>query len=246
MQLKALYTKIFRKEDNSSGTWEAELHPLMLLDDLKLIYFPIPKVAASSFKYVFATHLNYDQSLDIKDHNKLHKIIFPSVDRSEVRSADYDDYLKFTCVRNPWDRLVSCYKSKIKSNKRYKNIHFKNGVDRRFLYYKVFKAGMSFNTFVHEVCNIPDIESDFHFRSQYDFVYHNHHILINHLMKYETLGQEYKKLNSKLGNKLAKLPKMNSTKRHKPTSAYFDKELINLVRKRYDKDFQYFKYSDRP
>ncbi len=246
MQLKSLYHKIFSKSYNAKSSKEAELHPLMVLDDLKLIYFPIPKVAASSFKYVFATYLNYDQSVDIRDHNKLHKLIFPSVNRIEIQAGDYDDYLKFTCVRNPWDRLVSCYKSKIKSNKRYTDIHFKNGVDRRFLYYKVFKAGMSFKTFVHEVCNIPDIESDFHFRSQYDFVYYNHQILVNHLMKYESLKQDYSEFNSKLGNKLSELPKMNSTQRKKPTSAFFDHELISLVSKRYDRDFQYFNYPDRP
>ena len=223
-----------------------ELHPLIFIESLKLIYYPIPKVAATSFKYIFAKYLNYDEFVNIDETNQLHKIMFPVIGREEARLHKYKDFLKFSCVRNPWNRLISCYKSKIKMDRSYNDIHFKKGIDRRFLKYRVFKAGMSFNEFVKEICNIPDLQSDFHFRSQYDFIYEKNKIQINLLMKYENLENHFENLNSRIGNALIKLPKMNTTSQYLPVSSFYNDELIKLVQKRYEKDFQYFNYKDRP
>lgn len=63
----------------------------MVFEKYKAIYFPIPKVACSSIK-VFLTDFA-EFSLDDLDKFK--------------------NYFKFAFVRNPWDRLVSCYINKV-------------------------------------------------------------------------------------------------------------------------------------
>lgn len=231
---------VFLKKDNYT---KQQLHPLIIVDHLKIIYFPIPKVAVSSFKYVFGLSLNLIESTCTDNINDLHLIKFPSISRSKASNSDYDDFIKLGCVRDPWDRILSCYKSKIKKDKNFNDIHFKNGVSKRFLKYDVFKAGMSFHDFVKAIYDIPDVSSDFHFRSQVDFLFNDNISLVNTLLKYESLDEDYKKLNARLGYSLVELPLMNKSYSNEKFNHYYSNELIELIGKRYEKDITAFGYN---
>ncbi len=236
--LKQLITQYL----NNRHKHESPLHPLIKMDAYKLIYFPIPKAACSSLKFVCAQLLNFDRLLELKkDHYALHSINFPSMPREKLPLCQ--DYFKFSCVRNPWDRLVSCYKSKIKSDPGYNDIHFQNGIIKGFVKYNLFKAGMPFEDFVEAVLEIPDSESDFHFRSQHNFIFgDNETLLVDFLARFENLKHDYFQLSKTLGVSLPELPKLNTSSSKHYSSFYHNGKVVKKVSYRYAKDIELLNY----
>lgn len=105
--------KIFRKRSyRNQGN--------IILHDKKIIYIPIPKIACTSIKRIFAKELGLEigeQSVcggkyDGKIRKSIHKEKFPFIKRSKIKKLR-NDYTVFVVIRNPWDRILSCYKSKV-------------------------------------------------------------------------------------------------------------------------------------
>lgn len=84
------------------------------------------------------------------------------INEANLLADGYDEHFKFAFVRNPWVRLVSCYKQKIAPGGQGLYCYEYEEVP---LY-----VGMSFAQFVEAVHAIPDEEADPHFRSQYPIV----------------------------------------------------------------------------
>jgi hypothetical protein len=215
----------------------------IVLEKYKTLYFPIPKVACTSLKKLCADLLEMDISPDINVGTFVHShATFPVVPKKNINN--YSDYYKFAFVRNPWDRLVSCYLDKIKENADVNPPTFINGVHKGLLKYSVFKAGMPFEEFVEASIEIPDINADTHFRSQYTFITDNNgKLLIDFLGKFENLNEDFLKLCEKLELTNITLPSLNSRiKNSKSYRDYYTQDLKNKVKKRYSKDIELFKY----
>ena len=111
----------------------------------RLIYIYIPKVACSSLKKSLLPLFDLEDNLDP------HQAPFPKI--PDWRIISQKEYFTFAFVRNPWDRLVSCYRDKIRSD--YTNNETTvNGVFIGFLekYGNRFYGGMTFTEFATEVC----------------------------------------------------------------------------------------------
>lgn len=91
------------------------------LHEYKAIYFFIPKVACTSLKKAMGEVLGIYQrtwrerlnpfgSPKVLNEQYYHWQHYPFVTDATL----FNDYFKFTFVRNPWDRLISCYYNKVK------------------------------------------------------------------------------------------------------------------------------------
>ena len=98
----------------------------------------------------------------------MHKLFNTSgrqIDRAELLAGldgEYRDYFRFAFVRNPWDRLVSCYSNKFSD--------MGKGLGGPRQRAEEFSPDMSFAEFVEAVHATPDEEANPHFRSQHAVV----------------------------------------------------------------------------
>ena len=141
-------------------------------DQYRLIYYSVPKVACTTIKTCIAK-LDNVETTGLGVHNKN-----PAIKRLTIKAsnaASYADYYRFSFVRNPWDRLFSCYKNKVydpprffpKSNPYYNEKgEFKDFIRR---YGNLKFKDMQFEDFVHFVTGLPDYRCDPHFLPQHYF-----------------------------------------------------------------------------
>jgi Sulfotransferase family len=146
-----------------------------IIEKYKTVFTEIPKVACSSFKLWIA------ELLDIEfDRNKweyIHDLKLPMEVGYEMEKK-FPDYFKFCSVRNPWDRLLSCWLSKIKTEDWDDGKNWRKGVENNFWRYgDLFWTEMPFTDFINSVVSIQDNDSDAHFRSQHTFIYNRREIL---------------------------------------------------------------------
>ena len=125
-------------------------------DNRKIIYIVNSKVACTTIKQSFIRK-------QIKYTYSIHQII--STKNNIPKNKN--EYFKFSFVRNPFERLVSCYISKYVTDK------------KRGLVYLIFdlylfgymKKNNGFNIFINKISKIPDFLSDKHFKPQYNLLY---------------------------------------------------------------------------
>ncbi len=207
------------------------------LHQYKAIYFPIPKVACSSIMSSCATVLGIQEGPD----TDIHRLYFPSVSADEIYK--YSDYFKFAFVRNPWDRLLSCYVDKIKADPNLNNGRYINGVARSFSRYNQFHAGMSYEEFVDVILEWPDETANHHFKSQYTFLCDsNGKLVIDYAGRFEFLADHFEYICKHSKIPIERLPHRQKSS-HKNYKDFYTDELIEKVAKRYQKDIELFNYT---
>ncbi len=172
----------------------------------KAIYFRVPKVASTSLLITF-------RKID-------------SVEKIET----YDKSLfKFAFVRNPFDRLASCFRHVIQKGSM-KNIQKHPDLYRE----------MSFERFVDVIADIEVDNMDIHFRPQYKFIPEKP----DFVGKFETLNEDYVSVCKKIGIKSPEvLLHENKTNPTKLSEYYSNERVVEKVVQLYKKDFEMFDYS---
>ena len=141
----------------------------------------------------------------------------------------------FSFVRNPYDRLLSCWKNKIDKNTIAQNASSFCQV--------LSKERVSFKSFVQIITSVK--------------IYYTKLIVTGHLIptflspckekkldfigKYENLQEDFDVICDKIGIPKQQLPHINATK-HKHYTEYYDEETKQIVADRYAKDIEYFNY----
>lgn len=192
----------------------------------KVIYLNNPKVACTSLKTSLFEY-NYNQSIDDDSvHAVLRSHYIFNLDRKILKK-----YFIYTYVRNPFTRLVSCYKNKVYGNRR------KFG---EYLF-GILKEDHGFEDFAGKVIRIPDFLADQHFKSQYSFIYQNHKCLADFVGKMETMEKSYAEIQKKY--ELGELKHYNVTADDNWMD-YYTVPLAKKVYRRYRKDFIKFGYKE--
>lgn len=205
--------------------------------DKKLIYLSNSKVACSSIK-ASMYHLE-----DQDNYRSVHKTA-NALKHYELNLPydKYPDYYKFTFVRNPFARLVSCYVNKLHEDKQ----NVANGSMQR-LYFTRYLFGYlnkdkGFKNWAKRVTRIPPKYADRHFVPQSVLIHDSlGHKLVNDALPFENLKNDFEVIREKYD--LAPLPHYNKTKKGNWMD-YYDLKTAQRVYKYYKKDIEEFGYTD--
>lgn len=189
-----------------------------IFSDKKIIYIENTKVACTSIKTVLR------ESWEMKS-------------KFSLTGLDLSDYFIFTYVRNPFDRIVSCYNNKITKKSDW-------WLYIRYPFYSLrynIRKNMSFKDFVQEIAKIPDVKRDIHFRTQTGIIYKYLPIeesnFINYIWRFENLKEDFD-INIAKKIWLSELPQKNiSKKKWKSWKDYYDEDTLEIVYEVYKEDF---------
>ncbi len=215
----------------------------VLLEGYTAVYIEVPKVACTSLKVALAQLLGMD--LAASAGGDPHHASFPSVAPAEdAHGPLFPDLFAFAFVRNPWDRLVSCYRDKIAGEvDGFTRFTIRPGVADCLAGFDAFTADMSFEQFVMAVASIPDSEADAHFRPQYTFVANGvGELAIDLVGRYETLLTDLQRVRECTGLPEINLPRLQAAPRSVNYQDYYTASSRRLVAQRYQGDIELFKY----
>ena len=173
---------------------------IIISNKYKFVYFETYKAVSRSMLdyFVLHPHMNYGA-------------------KRYVRRKVNSDYFRFGFVRNPWERVVSCY-----SNKIYHHVLGEPFIDRRL------KHNMPFEDFVDYIVeNDKEKEADMHIRSQWTFVNE-----CDFVGRFETLDKDFAHVLRVLKLPQHSLRKKNASAREKPWQDYYTKETFDKIAER--------------
>ena len=190
----------------------------------KFIFIHIPKCAGSSFEKAFKINpTKYDADIltglppGSDNHGWLQHCTLKQIELDF--KIDIDDFYKFTCVRNPWSRVVSSYFYESK-------------------YMRKYDYMMSFEEFVRN----PKYINNQHAGLQYEFILNSKNIpSMEFIMRQENLQEDFNIVCDNIKIDRKRLPRINRST-HKHYTEYYDDETRGLVAEKYAKDIEYFGY----
>lgn len=206
----------------------------MISHEHKCIFIHIPRTGGSSIEKFFTNKSCFKQNGSPEERDLYFGYSGPEIKHiiastSKKLYADYwDDYFKFSFVRNPWDRMVSMakypefYGCTINNEsinvseylKKFPNIE----IDERSL--SANYTGKSLSNSVY--LNLLDEPLDF-------------------IGKFENLKQDIQFICDKIGTPFRKFPHKNQYA-HKHYTEYYDEKTREIVAEKYAKDIEYFGY----
>lgn len=130
------------------------------------------------------------------------------------------EYFIFTIVRHPYDRTLSEY---------FFQLHDDNSIEGKF------------DEWLDRYCNFFGHD---HYLPQTDFITENNEIVVNKVMYYENLDNEFRELCDKLGIPRIKLPISQKSKKRNDIqyNEFLTDEHKNKIYNAYQKDFEYLNY----
>ncbi|MAX70027.1 MAG: hypothetical protein CMC76_02855 [Flavobacteriaceae bacterium] len=193
-----------------------ETNPLRQGKERKFIFIHINKTAGSSIAPTIG--------LTKKNHMTAKEVI----DFHEVGQIGFAKAYKFTVVRNPWDRVLSQYKYRIKTNQ-----------------CNMKEAPISFEEWVKKVFRDKDpfyYSNPKMFLPQVEWLKdYNNEINMDRVVRFENLSNEMNLVLNDLGID-KKLPHYNKTKKVNYREHY-DKETQNIISDWFRDDIDEFGYS---
>ena len=176
-----------------------------------MLWYEVPKVGCSSLK-VFCEKNDYAYNSVKLKHLHRHR-----------------KHFQFAFVRNPWDRLVSCFVDKTKRC---------IGTPWQLPGYVKYK-NHSFTEFVHAIKNDDFSNCERHCRLQYNLINHDY---VNFIGRFENFQTDFEYVCNQVGiTPQCNLPHWNKTE-HKYYTEYYDDETREIVAEKYAKDIEYFGY----
>ena len=185
-------------------------------DEYKAILFRVPKCANTSLK----TFCPIPTIVKRKPRISIDKL-------KQFMGSKYDSYFKFAFVRNPYDRLVSCWNNK--SSER----AYKRRPDGPF----GIARNTTFSEFVHMVEEDRISFNNSHVIPQVHIVPEG----IDFIGRFENIQEDFNTVCDKVGTAQRILPHKHKNK-HEHYTEYYNDETIEIVTNLYKEDLEVFGY----
>jgi chondroitin 4-sulfotransferase 11 len=195
-------------------------------DKYKCIFIHIPIVAGTGIK----------EALELPGRGHLpwqyYYVVYPE---------QWDLYIKFTVVRNPWDRVVSAYHyAKMDKNYWYDNL---NRITPHPDYELLSKR--TFAGYCEILKNRRNMLKHESWQPQYLWVAKtengNNLLMVDFVLRYENLEDDFAVLCERLGVSNIDLPYINKSN-HGHYRQYFTQETKEIIEELYSADIRLFKY----
>jgi hypothetical protein len=210
------------------------------------VYFQVSKAASSTVKY-------YLQLIEVKNTGRVvldvnNRNLSPHIWPSQLKQSHFlslmnkDSFKKVAFVRNPYERVLSCYLHRIKkacdspsSKSFYRFTKGRYGFD------------VSFPDFVRVISSQSTKEQDSHWRVQSDEIYYDKFKKFDFIGKFERLNEDLPRLIRLLARDEIEVTENMSpevTNADSKLHDYYTAELRSLIYQRYRVDFENFGYPE--
>lgn len=165
----------------------------------------------------------------ILNHFKGHDVCLDAEHASDVYYSPglYSNYFKFAFVRNPWDRLVSCWFDKVVNT----NLYRFNDIERIRM--------REFDNFIDYVAGLNLRECDRHLRLQCALIDLNN---IDYVGRMEAFEVDFRNVCNKLDVPVGDVEAKNVSDGRGRYHGYYDQALRDKVLEIYAKDIRIFGY----
>ena len=211
----------------------------------KYIFVETPKVACSTIKLTLQRMELDDPEFTREDFEDLHRRDYSPLLRLQQlpNFESYlgrEDFFTFCFVRNPYDRLLSCYLDKIIHPTNFKKkVLVSMGLDEKNIDHPI-----SFEEFVSVVETQTPIEMDYHWRPQ-AYLTCRHIVNYNHIGKLESFEDDFQRIGMQLSPEFEEFyaPEFrHKTDAHNLLEKYYTNDLYTRVFEIYEVDFMNFSY----
>jgi hypothetical protein len=186
---------------------------ISLSHERKFLWFMVAKVGTGTIRKHFNRH---GVRFDVESAPLVH---YPP--------NRYKNYFKFAFVRNPWDRLISCWLNKVVSNNLF---HFDDALWQKM---------QELSNFVDFVAGMNIEQCDRHLQAQCTLIDLD---CVDFLGRLESFDDDFQKVCNALGVASAEILHKNSSANRKPYQDYYDNKTRENVAHIYRKDIQIFGY----
>ena len=193
----------------------------------RFLFVHIPKTAGNSIQTILR-HYSEDEIVALRaeqdgierfglrnPHYKIKKHSTLAEYCAALGEKDFRGLYKFTCVRNPWDRMVSYYFGTTQLVETWDRKEFR----------KLILRALS----VRDYLQLDKGEAD---------PFGN----VDYIMRFENLADDFRSVCARLAIPDAPLPQYNRSNREH-YSSYYDAELCELIRKRFAPEIDRFGYA---
>jgi hypothetical protein len=217
----------------------------MIFHEYNTIFFHIGKTGGSSVENALG-YKRYKDDSHIEKYltgwSKEHKLYLQHMSHRSMKKLvpcwQYNNYSKFTIIRNPWDRMVSAYYYLHTGHEKTFGC-FENFVKHR---YERWKLLVSKNRWM--VKDRGSFGEGSHFQPQIEYTHnYNKQLEVDYILRFETLNSDWKKLCKILKFGDIELPHKNVSKKRKlPYQEEFSHDTRDMVNEIYQPDIDFFKY----
>lgn len=191
----------------------SERYNLTICHERKFVWFRVAKVGTRTiFNILEQGNINLDAEHAMFCH-------YPA--------RLYKEYFKFAFVRNPWDRLVSCWQSKVIDSN-----YFKFSQD-------TLLEMQTFSNFVDFVANLNIEKCDHHIRLQSKLIDLNN---VDFIGRFEKFDEGISKVIQHIGIGAVSISRKNASKNRLVYTQYYNEDLKEKVAAIYRKDIDIFHY----
>jgi hypothetical protein len=239
--------------------------------NLKAIYIHVPKTGGLYVEHILMRYYGFSRDYSIKcdnygfvySNNMFH---FPSENRGvlkyytnskyinqkyQMTEKMWNEYTKFTFVRNPYTKIISAYEFLKDTSKNYNKDDYNQIEFPSFLeFIKIQTNGLDQRLYKNNI-ELYCYHYYHTFITQYEHLLNNENqIQIDYIGKFENLNEDLIDILSKIGvtnptkhlNEIRNDTKFNVSKK-KNVSNYIDEEMLYFINDYYNTDFETFGYS---